>query len=162
MSREELPVSHPAAPARPSVATRPRPAGGDLAFRRERLLVAAEYSDGPLPSGRELKRYREADPSAPRVILQEFRAESRHRRHIEREIVSGETRRAERGQVFALVVMLVGLSFSALLIQGDHDWAGGIIGGIDLLGMAALFLTGAAASHDHEPSKDPQRRSTAG
>jgi hypothetical protein len=158
MSSEELYVSHPAAPAGPAVATRPPQAGGDLAFYRERLLVAAEYSNGPLPSGRELKRYREADPSAPRIILKEFRAESRHRRHVEREIVAGENRRADRGQVFALVVMLVGLSFSVFLIHGGHDWAGGIIGGLDLLGMAALFITGAAASRHNEPSDEPEKK----
>jgi hypothetical protein len=135
MGSEELPIAPPPAePARAAVATRPPPAGGDVASYRERLLLAAELGDGPLPSGRELKRYREADPSAPRIILEEFRAESRHRRQVEREIVSGENRRADRGQVFALVVMLVGLSFAALLVQGGHDWAGGIIGGIDLLG----------------------------
>ena len=158
MGSDELPVPCPTAPEGPAVATRPPSAGGDLAFYRAQLLLAAEYSDGPLPSGRELKRYREADPSAPRIILDEFRAESRHRRHIEREIVAGENRRADRGQVFALVVMLVGLSFSALLIQGGHDWAGGIIGGLDLLGMAALFITGAAASRDNEPSKEPEKQ----
>jgi hypothetical protein len=162
MSSKELPAAHAAAPARPTVAIRPSPAGGDLAFYRERLLLAAEFSDGPLPSGRELKRYREADPSAPRIILDEFRAESRHRRHMEREIVSSENRRADRGQAFALVVMLVGLSFSALLIQGGHDWAGGIISGIDLLGVAALFITGATASRDPEPSKTPQQKHAAG
>jgi hypothetical protein len=161
MGSEKLPVPHPTAPEGPAVATRPLPAGGDLAFYRERLLLAAEYSDGPLPSGRELKRYREADPSAPRIILDEFRAESRHRRHIEREIVTSENRRADRGQVFALVIVLVGLAFSALLVQGGHDWAGGIIGGLDLLGMAALFLTG-AASREGEPSKDPEKKPAAG
>ena len=161
MGSEELPTAPPAAPERATVATRPPSAGGDLAFYRERLLLAAEFSDGPLPSGRELKRYREADPSAPRIILDEFRAESRHRRHMEREIVSGENRRADRGQVFALVVMLVGLSFAALLVQGGHDWAGGIIGGIDLLGVAALFLTG-ATSRDGEPAREPQKTHAAG
>jgi len=162
MSSEQLPVPYRAAPAEPSVATRPPPAGGDLVSYRERVLLAAEYSDGPLPSGRELKRYREADPSAPRIILDEFRAESRHRRHVEREIITGENRRADRGQVFALVVVLVGLSFSALLIQGGHDWAGGIIGGIDLLGMAALFLAGTTASRDGDPSKAPEKKHAAG
>ena len=162
MSSEELPLAPPAAPARAAVATRPPSAGGDLAFYRERLLLAAEFSDGPLPSGRELKRYREADPSAPRIILNEFRAESRHRRHLEREIVSSEKRRADRGQAFALVVMLVGLSFSALLIQGGHDWAGGIIGGMDLLGVGSLLITGATASRYHVPPKESQQKPAAG
>jgi hypothetical protein len=77
MGSEKLPVPHPTAPAEPAVATLQPSAGGDLAFYRERLVLATEYGEGPLPSGRELKRYREADLSAPRIILEEFRAESR-------------------------------------------------------------------------------------
>jgi uncharacterized membrane protein len=139
------------------VATRPHPAGGDLAFYRERLVLATAEREGPLPSGRELRRYREADPSAPRVILHEFRAESRHRRHMERQIVEGENRRADRGQLFALVIMLVGLSISALLVQGGHDVAGGFIGGLDLLGMAALFLGSAAAQRESDPKTEKRQ-----
>jgi uncharacterized membrane protein len=159
-SEEPLAVgsSATAPPGSLPVATRPHPAGGDLAFYRQRLVLATEEREGPLPSGRELRRYREADPSAPRIILHEFRAESRHRRHLERQIVTGENRRADRGQVFALVIILVGLTISALLIQGGHDVAGGFIGGLDLLGMAALFLTGAAALRDHEPAKKPEKK----
>jgi hypothetical protein len=163
MDSDEPPAPLPAPPSTgPAVATRPPPAGGDVALYRERVLLAAEYTDGPLPSGRELKRYREADPSAPRIILDEFRAESRHRRHVERDIVAGENRRANRGQVFALVIILVGLSFSALLVHGGHDWAGGFIAGMDLLGMAALFLGGAAVLREREPAKQPERQHAAG
>jgi len=160
MSSEEPATAVPAAPAPPGtvpIATRPHPAGGDLTFYRERLVLAAELREGPLPSGRELKRYREADPSAPRVILDEFRAESRHRRHVEREIMKAEHRRADRGQLFALVIILVGLIICALLIQGGHEIAGGFIGGLDLLGTAALFLTGARLQRDESPKRGEQR-----
>ncbi|MFL5385985.1 MAG: hypothetical protein ACJ8GN_26000 [Longimicrobiaceae bacterium] len=163
MDSEEPAAAGRAAPPGPiPVATRPHSAGGDLAFYRERLVLAAELREGPLPSGRELKRYREADPSAPRIILEEFRAESRHRRYVEREIVKAETRRADRGQVFALVIILVGLTVSAMLIQGGHDVAGGFIAGLDLLGVAALFLSGAAAPRGEEPSRNPEKKPAAG
>jgi len=166
MSSDEPATADPAAraalPGTVSIATRPQPTGGDLAFYRERLVLAMQHIEGPLPSGRELKRYRDADPSAPRIILDEFRAESRHRRSMEREIVKGENRRADRGQVFALVIIVVGLTISAFLIQGGHEVAGGFIGGLDLLGTAALFLTGARARHRHEPPKPDAQRPAAG
>jgi hypothetical protein len=161
----EEPAAAVPATAAPSgntpVATRSPSAGGDLAFYHERLILATREREGPLPSGRELRRYREADPSAPRIILDEFRAESLHRRHMEREIVAGENRRADRGQLFALVIILVGLTISALLIQGGHDVAGGFIGGLDLLGIAALFLTGVAALREREPPKKQEKRQAA-
>lgn len=166
MSSEEPATALPAAPAAPPgtvpIATRPHLAGGDLTLYRERLVLAAELREGPLPSGRELKRYREADPSAPRIILHEFRAESRHRRYVEREIVKGENRRADRGQVFALVIIVVGLTLSGFLILGGHDVAGGFIGGLDLLGMAALFLSGARAPRGEESARRSESRPAAG
>lgn len=166
MSSEEPDAAVPAAPAAPPVtvpiATRPHPAGGDLAFDPERFVLAAELREGPLPSGRELKRYREADPSAPRIILEEFRAESRHRRSVEREIIRAEHRRADRGQVFALVIILVGLTICALLIQGGHEVAGGFIGGLDLLGTAALFLTGTRVLRRDESPNQAEKKPAIG
>jgi len=153
----------PAAPPAPqTIATRPQPTGGDLAFYGDDVVLAAEYSEGPLPSARELQRYRRADPSAPDIILKEFRAEAKHRRHLERAIVNGENRRADRGQVFALIILLVGLSYSALLIYGGHDLAGELIGSIDLLGMGALFLGGISAVRGHGTRKNPEKAQLAG
>lgn len=160
MSNDGFPAPDADPPPLPPIPFRPPSTGSEVAWRdRTRVLIAEEYTDGPLPSGTELKRYREADPEAPRIILEEFRAESRHRRHVERDIVTGENRRADRGQVFALVTILLGLTLSALLILDDHDLAGGLIGGIDLLGMAALFLTGGALPREREARGDPPNRS---
>lgn len=171
MDSDDLPESAPEAadepPAKPDAAEqspvvpRPRARSGEISWFRQELRLRAEHSEGPLPSGRELQRYRDADPSAPRIILEEFRAESQHRRQVELEIVEGEGRRADRGQVFALCIIIFGLSISGFLIHAGHDWAGGFIGGMDLLGMAALFLSSgvplredapaAASAHPHRP-----------
>ena len=142
------------APAELSVSTRRPRAAGDLPWRRRRVVLAAEYTDGPLPSARELKRYREADPRAPRIILDEFRMEGQHRRQLDCEFATAENRRAERGQLFALVVILVGLGISALLIYADHEWAGAAVGGVNLLGMATLFI----ALRDPESRRDAESR----
>jgi uncharacterized membrane protein len=155
MSDEDRPApSHVAAPAGIPIATRRPRASGDVAWRRQRFFVAAEYSDGPLPSARELIRYREADPEAPRIILEEFRREACHRRQLDFEFAAAENRRAERGQLFALVVILVGLGISALLIHAGHEWAGAAVGGVNLLGMATLFI----ALRDPEARRDAESR----
>lgn len=138
------------APAEFQVSTRRSRAAGDLPWRRRRLVIAAEYADGPLPNARELKRYREADPRAPRIIPDEFRMEGQHRRQLDLEFATAENRRAERGQLFALVVILVGLGISALLIHAGHEWAGAAVGGVNLLGMATLFV----ALRDPEARRD--------
>ncbi|HSU13373.1 DUF2335 domain-containing protein [Longimicrobium sp.] len=95
---------------------------------------------GPLPSAAELARYKEVDPRAPQVILAQFRAEGLHRRRLEAEIVRGENGRASRGQVFALLILLVGLLAGVFLVRTGHDTAGTLIAGGNLLGMGAIFL----------------------
>lgn len=158
MSDDARPAPRSAAPPAEIPVPTLRPGrGGEVAWRRRRVFVAAEYEDGPLPCGRELKRYREADPNAPGIILDELRNEARHRRRLERELVTAENRRAERGQAFALVVILVGLGISALLIQGGHEWAGAAVGGVNLLGMATLFI----ALRDPDSRRDAETRPAA-
>ena len=59
--------------------------------------------------------------------------------------MAGENGRANRGQIFALVILLVGMLIGGFLVHAGHDWAGTLIAGANLLGMAALFIGGGAA-----------------
>ncbi len=109
---------------------------------REEFVVDREYREGPIPSAAELAHYRQVHPSAPGIILREFQLESQHRRRIEMEIVSGESRRADRGQKFALTVLVLGLVIGGILVLTGHDVAGTVIAGADLVAGAALFVRG--------------------
>jgi hypothetical protein len=110
-----------------------------VGLRRMRV-VPAIYAERALPSAQELAGYRHAARHAPRIIMEEFAAEGAHRRRVELEIVRGENVRANRGQVFALLVLLAGMGLGGWLVMAGHDWAGTVVAGGNLVGMAALFL----------------------
>ncbi len=122
---------------------------------RGMAAVPALYPGRMLPTAQELAGYRVAARHAPQMILDDFAAEGAHRRSVELEIVRGENARANRGQVFALVVLLAGLGLSGWLVKEGHDLAGTTVAGGNLLGMAALFLR---ASRDRIRDEGPRAR----
>jgi len=117
----------------------PHISGAGVGLRQVRV-VPALYAERTLPSAQELAGYRHAARLAPRIILEEFAAEGAHRRQVELEIVRAENARANRGQVFALLVLLAGMAVGGWLVMSGHDWAGTVVAGGNLVGMAALFL----------------------
>jgi uncharacterized membrane protein len=148
MAPEPQPSSHPDEPPPPPLPVRRRSA--EVLEFRKGPPVAAEIVEGPLPSAGELARYKEVYPGAPRIILDEFRLESLHRRQLEAELLRDESGRATRGQIFALVTLLVGLLLGAWLVDRGHDTAGALIAGGNLLGMAAMFVRGAREARDEQ------------
>jgi uncharacterized membrane protein len=102
--------------------------------------VVFERSAGPIPSATEIARYAEVYPEAPAILFGELRAEAAHRRDVERRIVDTETRRADRGQIIAAVVFILGLVIGGGLVSLGHDAAGAAIVGADLVSGAAIFL----------------------
>jgi uncharacterized membrane protein len=126
-------------------------AGPVSPWYREEFLVEQDYRAGPLPSPSELRQYGEVDPRAPAIIFREFEQESGHRREIEWAIVSGESKRADRGQLFALAVLLSGLLIGGFLVYTNHDVAGSVIAGADLVAGAALFIRESRGSGTPEP-----------
>lgn len=108
---------------------------------------------GPIPHAAEIARYAEIYPDAPAIFFGELQAEGAHRRQIEDKIVDGENRRADRGQMIAAFVFVLGLLLGSGLIYLDHDVAGAIVVGADLVSGAAIFLgqnRAAAAGDDRD------------
>ena len=108
-----------------------------VAYRSE--LVFQE-SRGPIPSAAEIAGYAQVYPDAPAILFRELQAESAHRRAMEQEIVRGESRRADRGQLIAATVFILGLVIGGGLVALGHDMAGAAIVGADLVSGAAIFL----------------------
>lgn len=56
-----------------------------------------EIHAGPLPSPRILREFRDLYPDAPRIIFEEFEAQSAHRRKIEEAVIATNNKLAIRG-----------------------------------------------------------------
>ena len=62
---------------------------------------------------------------------------------MEQKVAMGDSRRAYLGIFAGLSISLVTIGGSILLIFNGHDWAGLTLAGINLTGLAGVFVYGA-------------------
>lgn len=108
-----------------------------------------EHYQGPLPHPKILQEFDQLVPGSAATIMGNFRTESDHRRSMERdesEAARGFFARQldyrDRGQGMGFVIALLGLGVAGYAFYLRQPIAGGIIAGIDLVALVALFITG--------------------
>lgn len=117
---------------------------------------AAEFHySGPLPHPRDLEKYNEIIPDGANRIMVMAEKQQEHRFKLEEKAVSAQVKQSGIGQVFGLVVCLVGLGISALLGLYGHELASGILGGGGLVGLASVFVVGKNRQRKSLSKKDP-------
>jgi uncharacterized membrane protein len=126
-----------------------------------RMTLAMEARRGPMPEAAEMARYKEVDPEAPRVILAEFQRQAEHRRAMElreleldAEMAAATIAADRRGTFCALAVVLTFLAASVSLIATGHDVAGTVLGTVDLVALATVFVFGRARSDEGESENE--------
>ena len=109
-----------------------------------------ETWQAPLPPPEAYRRYDEILPGAADRILTQSENEQTHRHNQERTaletarmVVAADSKRSYLGIVFGFVISLLGIGGSIYLIATGHDWAGVTLGGINLTGLAGVFVYGA-------------------
>ena len=110
-----------------------------------------QVSSGPLPDPDVLAKYERVYPGLAKCIVDGFEAEYRHRHEMENVAVQGDIAAMElshasqrRGQIFGLVISLIGLLLGSGLIYLNHDWAGSVIGAGGLASVLAAFFKGSS------------------
>ena len=71
-----------------------------------------------------------------------------HRRSVERTRVLGDSRRAYLGLIAGFIISVLGIGGGIYLIATGHDWAGLALAGINLTGLAGVFVYGSKARRD--------------
>ena len=76
--------------------------------------------------------------------------QSEHRIQIDKMVITGGSKRSYLGLVagFALSAMVVGGGI--YLIATGHDWAGASLVGLNLAGLAGVFVYGSKSSRDEQ------------
>ena len=123
--------------------SQPAPRQADIVQAgNEEVIVTAEAWSGPLPAPDDLARYEEIIPGAADRILTLAERQAAHRQMLEQTEVVGDSRRGNWGLAagFSLSAMVIGVG--TFLIATGHDWAGGMVIAIDLVGLAAVFVYG--------------------
>ena len=104
----------------------------------EEVRIAAEAWSGPLPDPLTLERYDSLVPGSAERFLQIFEAQVSHRHRME----AKESRRMDLGLAAAFIVVVIVFGGGIFLIFQGHDWAGAAVIGVNIVGLAALFISG--------------------
>lgn len=122
-----------------------------------------ETRSGPLPDAEELARYREIDESLPREILEMAKAEQAHRHEINRsemqlvkDEMSGRFRQVRTGQWLGFGIAGLVLALAAVMALTGHEVLAGIMAGVDVIGLAAVFV-GTKMVQRSSPDKDEEQ-----
>lgn len=136
--------------------------------QEDRQVVArfiAQRTSGPLPSASEMREYKNVDPELPRLIFDMAKDEQQHRHTMEaREqektydavYKNQEDRRnaVSQGQIFGFVIAVVVLGLAAFMAWLGHEAFALVLAGIDVVGLAAVFVTSSRAARDDNPDTD--------
>lgn len=116
-------------------------------------ISASAYS-GPLPSPDHLRGYEEVVPGSANRIITMAESQSAHRQEIEKIAVKGGNSRSWWGLWlgFVLSVMVLGLS-AGLILAGDQV-AGTVLGSVDLVSLASVFVIGRVDQRRERVAKD--------
>jgi len=111
-------------------------------FRRLIELVRRGSYAGPLPPPEILEGYKAAYPDAPAIVFNELVQQGSHRRGIETTAINRQERRADRGQIFALGIVVLVLAVCVLAVLKHEAWIAGVLFGTTLLGIVGTFVYG--------------------
>lgn len=126
--------------------------------RREAALLMisriVESHSGPVPSAREMARYKAINPKFPERFFKQLEQQSAHRQALERKVVEDDYKVKTRGQHYALVSVALCLGFALALAFIGATTAAGIVGGTTVIGIVTVFITGRALPQRDAPKTD--------
>lgn len=135
------------------------PVGISQEDRQNVHAVFARHTTGPLPSGSEMHEYMQIDPELPRLIFDMARDEQKHRHAIETaeqhksyEAVyknqDNARQVAKRGQLLGFGIAVIVLGLAALMAVLGFPTLAAILAGIDVIGLAAVFVSSYRTSQE--------------
>lgn len=120
--------------------------------------IARSAFTSPYPPPEILRAYGEVIPGLDKTLVAKVDAQTTHRQELERHVIMGNARRADRGQVIAGTIGILGLIFALAIALLADPWAGVAFGGIDLAGLAGVFVYGSQQQRQPraaEPTQAP-------
>ncbi len=123
-------------------------------FRIQEQETRIRRHSGPLPDPETLRELGEIYPNAPKMIFEEFRAQSTHRREMERLVISANVKAMHRGQVIGGLIGGSGVIGSLVVAGLGYGWAGFGIATTSLISLVSVFIHGRSAQEKERAEKE--------
>jgi uncharacterized membrane protein len=104
--------------------------------------VQQEHYQGVLPPPTILAQYRELLPDAPQRLFAMVEQQAVHRHYLERTALEADIKRSNMGLWSGFTIAIVGLLAAVGLAMTGHSIVGGLIGTVDLVSLAGIFVYG--------------------
>jgi len=108
------------------------------------------HHEGPLPAPEDIALYNQHIPNGADRIMALAEKQFEHRRNMESLVIPGKLASITRGQIFGLVIALVGIIAGTVITLYGHDTVGGILLGTTIVSLVGVFLFG-----QRQQSKQP-------
>lgn len=118
----------------------------DLPEEKRKVIIQAlsitQHRSGPLPPADEIKIYSEVIPQGGDRLMKTVEKQLDHRIEIENEGINRSFNQSSTGQWMAFILALFFGLVSWDLAKNGHETTAAIIGGIDIVGLVTVFITG--------------------
>ena len=106
------------------------------------LSIKSTHYRGPIPDPDMLREYNDIVNDGAERIVTQFEEQSRHRREIEKTVITGQISESKRGQIFAFIVGItgLGLAFTSALL-GFNTFAI-TLASTTIVGLVSAFIVG--------------------
>ncbi|MBZ6068494.1 DUF2335 domain-containing protein [Aeromonas schubertii] len=120
-------------------------------------VFVSEMHQGPLPPARAMADYEQVLPGAAERIMSMAEREQAHRHQYQnqqlsqqKEVVDSYIRQDTTGKWMGFVVAMSVLALACLMAVLGHGVLAGILAGLDLVGLTAVFVVGRYTSRNEK------------
>jgi len=123
-------------------------------------ITQEKMHSGPLPDPETLIKYNSIIPNGADRIMKEVEGQSGHRRSIELKVINSQSIQSKLGQIFGLIIGLVGIGCGTYLAAIGKTTVGGIIAGATVVSLVSVFVIGKKEQHKKTNKTIKQNQST--
>ena len=97
---------------------------------------------GPLPDADTLIKYNSVIPKGADRIMKMAEAQQFHRMSMENKVITSQSSQSKLGQIFGLIIGIIGIGSGTFLAAMGETTVGGIIAGGTVVSLVSVFVIG--------------------
>lgn len=105
-------------------------------------MIQEKSHSGPLPDSESLIQYNSVIPDGADRIMRMAEKQQDHRMSIEKKVINSQSKQSGLGQVFGLIIGVIGIASGTYLASIGATTVGGIIAGGTVVSLVSVFVIG--------------------